>query len=678
MQTKALLLILLSVIVALALVLFQYYYKTKKRGNLVILLSFLRFLAVFGIFLLLINPKFSKQVYSLEKPNLVLLVDNSTSVKSSKDAILNIVDSFRESTAITERFNLGEYSFGTSLNTIDSLTFEAKNTNITAALASLNEIYGNANTAIVLLTDGNQTLGADYGFYGFYGKNQKFPIYPIVIGDTTRYEDLRVDRVNTNRYAFLKNKFPIEVYVSYEGGGAIASTVNISVDGKNKYREKVTFSKSNNTTIIKALLDAGSVGVKSIKVTVSALQNEKNKANNSKNVVVEVIDEKTNIVIISNMMHPDIGELVKAIESNEQRSVSIQKPTVASSELEKVDLFIFYQPDPSFRVLYQHVNKSNANLLTVTGTQTDWGFLNTIQNRYRIEGNYPVQETFAIVAPAFSKFDVSEFSFDNYPPLESDARVTEVLAEGEVLLNMQIKGIDMNSPLIFTVEEDEAKEVVIFGENLWKWRMQSYRDHQDFKNFDDFIGKLIVYLSDTTSKDRLNVDYEPMYEGSDKARITATYFDEAFVFDTNAEILVKIKGEANNVNKEIPMLLKSTYYEADIADLPSGNYSFTVTVKNKKHSKSGGFSILDFDVEQQLLSSDYRKLALLASNTAAGIFYPSTVDSFIKEVAIDNRFIPIQSSTKNVVSLIDFRVLLALIIAALAAEWFIRKYNGLI
>lgn len=674
MQTKALLLIILSVIVALALVLFQYYYKTKKRGNLVISLSFLRFLALFGIFLLLINPKFSKQVYSLEKPNLVLLVDNSSSVKSSKDTVLKIMDSFKESTVITDQFNLGEYSFGTTLNNLDSLAFEEKNTNIATALASLNDIYSNTNTAIVLVTDGNQTLGADYGFYG---KNQKFPIYPIIIGDTTRYEDLRVDQVNTNRYAFLKNKFPIEVYVSYEGQGTIASTVTILVDGKNKYQEKVTFSKSNSTTIIKALLDASSVGTKSIKVTVSPLQNEKNKANNSKNVVVEVVDEKTNIVIISNMMHPDIGALAKAIESNEQRSVSIKEPTVGSKELEKADVFIFYQPNPSFKAIYDHVKRKNANFLTITGTQTDWNFLNTIQKRYRIEGNYPIQETFPIVDPAFSKFDISEFSFDEYPPLESDAMVAEVNGEGKVLLNMRIKGIEMDNPLIFTVDDAEAKEVVIFGENLWKWRMHSYRDNQDFKNFDDFIGKLILYLSDNKSKNRLNVDYEPIYEGSNNAKITATYFDEAFVFDSNADISLKIKGRENNVTKEIPMLLKSTYFEADIADLPSGNYNFTVTVKNENHSKSGNFSILDFDVEQQLLSSDFKKLSLLASNTGAKEFYPSTIDSFIKEVRNDNRFKPIQSSTKNVVSLIDFRVLLMIIVTALAAEWFIRKYNGL-
>ena len=38
----------------------------------------------------------------------------------------------------------------------------------------------------------------------------------------------------------------------------------------------------------------------------------------------------------------------------------------------------------------------------------------------------------------------------------------------------------------------------------------------------------------------------------------------------------------------------------------------------------------------------------------------------------------IQKESKNVIPLIDWKYLLALIVMALASEWFIRKFNGLI
>ncbi len=69
----------------------------------------------------------------------------------------------------------------------------------------LNEVYGNSKSAILLLSDGNQTVGADYEFYG---EQLQPSVYPVAIGDTTQYEDIAIGNVNSNRYAFLKNKYP--------------------------------------------------------------------------------------------------------------------------------------------------------------------------------------------------------------------------------------------------------------------------------------------------------------------------------------------------------------------------------------------------------------------------------------------------------------------------------------
>ena len=44
----------------------------------------------------------------------------------------------------------------------------------------------------------------------------------------------------------------------------------------------------------------------------------------------------------------------------------------------------------------------------------------------------------------------------------------------------------------------------------------------------------------------------------------------------------------------------------------------------------------------------------------------------------DERYLPIQKSSKNIVPLIDWKYLLFLIVLTLAIEWFLRKYNGLI
>ncbi|MCM4152502.1 hypothetical protein DHD05_12940 [Arenibacter sp. N53] len=676
MQIQTVLFILLAAIVALALVLFQYYYKTQRKGKLQVVLSFLRFLALFGTLLLLINPKFTSERYSLEKANLVLLTDNSTSItpEDKSQVISNLASLKNKASPLSEKFNIVNYNFGADLTDFDSLSLTEKSTNISKALSSLNEIYTGSNTAVVLFSDGNQTIGEDYEFYG---KRQKFPIYPIVLGDTTKYDDILIRQVNTNKYAFLKNRFPVEVFISYEGQKDIDSELQILIDGKLTYKEKVSLTAKSNSKIINTQLEAGSVGIKNIKVIIAPLTNEKNKVNNEKLLALEVLDEKTNVAIISSILHPDIGALKKAIESNEQRLVSFYKPNIDLNKLEEVDVYILYQPDASFDRIYKQIQLRKSNSFTILGTYTDFNFINNIQKNYVIGTGYPIQEVFATLNNAFSKFDISDFSFEGFPPLLTNAGSVDVLGIGEPLLKMRVKGVEMNQALWTIAEEDVSKHAVLNGENLWKWRLHTYRKDQNFKNFDAILGKLILYLSTSKGKNRFVLDYDPIYNNSSETKIRATYFDETFSFDSNASIILKVADKTNSKSMEVPMLLKERYFEADLSNLSSGEYTFTATVAKENLSRSGSFSILDFDAEKQFSSSDYQKLQRLANSSKGKLYFHGQVESLIKDLEADPNYVPTQKSKQIVVPLIDFKFLLGLIIAALSLEWFIRKYNGL-
>lgn len=127
------------------------------------------------------------------------------------------------------------------------------------------------------------------------------------------------------------------------------------------------------------------MGVKNIEISLQAIGSERNIENNSKKIAVEVIDEQTEIAIISSYVHPDIGTLKKAIESNEQRSASIYRPTVDLASLDKTDIFIFYQPDASYEPFYKLAENSKSGIFTITGEKTDWAFLNEVQNVYSKE-----------------------------------------------------------------------------------------------------------------------------------------------------------------------------------------------------------------------------------------------------------------------------------------------------
>ena len=675
MESKTILYIILAAIVALGIVVFQYIYKQKAKSKIYLLLAFLRFVGIFGLLLLLINPQFAQKTYTLEKPNLVILADNSTSVAEKGEELKEIISKIKASKEISNRFKIADYKFGSDLNILDSLSFQDKNTNIYKSLSSLKDVYAREQMVALVLSDGNQTIGEDYSNFKTDRNNT---IYSIVLGDTTKYKDISVGPIQTNKYAFLKNKFPLETYVSYQGNTPVSVSVSLKMNGKIVHKENLKLNADVNFKTIAIQIDANSVGIKNLEVEVSQLVEERNVKNNRRATSIEVIDEKTKIALISDILHPDLGALKKAIESNEQREVSILKSSASNSVLEDVDLFIFYQPTAKFKQSFDFAKSKNANTFIITGSQTDYTFINKLSVGIELETGYPQQEVFGLLNNAFTKYDITNFDLTDYPPLVSDAGPILITSPFETLLGTQIKGLNIQQPLLSVIDENGSKRAVLIGENIWKWRVQTYRNTNEFVNFDEFIGNLIRYLTTSKNKSRLNVDYEKVYQGSNNTVITATYFDEAFLFDKNAKVSIKVTNTDTQKIQINPMVLKNGFFEADLSNLVAGEYDFVVSVEKESKIEKGSFVISEFDMENQFVSSDNLKMEKLAINSGGKIFYPAQIDVLLKDLSTNDAYVPTEKSTENIVSLIDFKFLLGIIVFAFAAEWFIRKYNGLI
>ncbi|UWX56318.1 hypothetical protein NYZ99_08980 [Maribacter litopenaei] len=248
----------------------------------------------------------------------------------------------------------------------------------------------------------------------------------------------------------------------------------------------------------------------------------------------------------------------------------------------------------------------------------------------------------------------------------------------DILLDSEIRGVNINSPLLSVFGDESWKKGIWMGTDIWRWRAQSYRNSGDFSNFDEFMGKLVRYFTANGQRDRLNLEYNTIFEGSNAAIVTATYFDEAYLFDPNATLNITVVNSENQNSSTRFMAIRSGYYEADLSNLTPGAYDFSVKVEGENISKNGSFVISDFDLEKQFVSSDYNKMAMLANNTGGSSIYPNQIDALIEDLNSNNNYLPTRKSIENIVSLIDYRILLAIIVLAFTLEWFLRKYNGLI
>ncbi len=676
MQGQTILLIILSGIIALLLALFQYVYRSKING-LKWVFTFLRFLTYFAILLLIINPKIDRIEFYNEKPNLVVTIDNSSSVEylGYRDNVHRILDGIKSNEDLKNKFDIEFYSFGNEIKPLDSLGFNDLRTNISEVFSKLDQVYKNSVSPTILITDGNQTYGYDYE-YSARGYTQ--PIYSVILGDTITYSDLKIEQLNVNRYAYFKNKFPVEAIINYSGLNPVKTSFVVKSGNQILFNKPVYLSKTNNSEIINLTLSANTVGLNSYRVEIIPLENEKNTINNSKEFGVEIIDQKSKIAIVHDMVHPDLGALKKSIESGEQRSVTVLKPNELLETIEDFELVILYQPSNAFKTVFDELDRLNKNRFTITGTATDWTFLNSIQDNYYKEES-PILEVYQpVLNENFSTFIINDIDFQSFPPLNAAFDPVEFQAKTETILFKSVNRIETDHPLLAISENGDRREAILLGEGIWKWRAQNFMNEKSFEGFDTFISKLILYLASKERKKQLTVNSESLYYSNDDIIITAQYFNKNYEFDANASLSIDIKDENSGIKRSLPLVQSKNRYRVNVSGLPPSDYSFVVKVKNQSLSESGTFKIIEYNVEQQFLNANVSKLKRVAGFSDGASYFVENSEKLISDLLADNSYKTIQKSNKNTVPLIDFKILLILLALSLAIEWFLRKYNGLI
>ena len=681
MSVTTVLLISLAAVVTLGFVVFKYFLGTKKRTGSTYFLAALRFVSIFVLLLLLINPKIRQQEFEVVKPQLLLAIDESASIEylEKGDSVRLFADYLINNPKLQERFSIQTYGFGKELSQIelDSLAFNKQQTNISKVLNSLDKLNSSNQTAIVLLSDGNQTVGEDFQYFT---SKKTLGIYPVVIGDTTAQRDLSISNLNVNKYAFLNNKFPIEVIVNYSGNSPVKSKFEIKSGNSVLFTKTIDFNSEDNSEIITTTLTANKLGTFLYEVTIAPLASEKNTINNNRKFGIEVIDERTSVLILTSGSHPDLGMLKKSIESNEQRQVKIEFiESYVKSELNDFQLVILYQPNNLFKQVFEDIRTKNLNSFIITGTQTDWDFLNSAQQNFSKAHTSQSQEIFPIYNENYSQFQFENIGFIQFPPLADAFGSLKFKNETfSPLLFQQLEGVPTKFPLLGTFKNNSSKQAVLFGENIWKWRSQSYMNKGSFDEFDTFIGKLVQYLSGAQSRDRLTFEAESFYLENEEIDITAQYFDENYRFNPDGQLVLRISNLSSNESLEIQMLSNNNQFKVQIENLKPGDYRFEIKEQSSGISGNGTFSILGFNVEQQFSGANLAKLQSLAKNNQEELYFLNDMEAMVTGLIADNRYVTVQKTREKTLHLISWKFLLALLVLSLSTEWFARKYLGLI
>lgn len=675
MKTVTIVFIILAVFAALFIASFQYLFQNKEKSQLNYWLFFFRFLSVLSILILIINPQIEKEKHVIVKPNLIVAIDNSSSIeyKSQNKKVKNIIEFLKKNKELNNKFSVNYYSFGSNLAVLDSLNFKENQTNLSLPFQEFSKLYKTGTNPIILITDGNQTTGSGIEFIDY-----KSPVFPLIVGDTTTFKDIAIKQLNVNKFTNINHKFPVELFINYLGKENISKNINVYHKGKKVYSKKLHFFESETSKITSFFLTALTKGTQYYTVKIEELDDEQNTLNNIKTFSINVIEEKSKILILTSIIHPDIGMFKKSIERNKQRSVKISKITNFKGNIDEYQLVILYQPTNDFEKIFNAVNSKKMNYLIVSGLSTDWNFLNKIQSNFHKESIPQLENYYPVFNTSYTGFLSNDIGFSDFPPLEDSFGNITFFIPFNSLLYQKVGGVSTRNPLLATFENGKQRMAILTGENIWRWRMSSYALNNTFEIFDGFISNLTQYLASNEQTKRLNIISKSIYYTNETVTISASYLDKNFNFDNRAKLWLTVSNKKNGFLKKIPFAKFDSRFTIYLSNIPAGEYSYLVSVENQKSSVSGLFKILPFEIEQQYTNANSKELKILANNTNGKVFYNNQVTELVAYLKSDSQFKKIQKTEIVKKSLIDRKWVLGLIIFLLSIEWFARKYYGMV
>jgi hypothetical protein len=648
-------------------------------------LAFLRFAVVSILcFLLLLNPLMRQVTNTEEKPTIVFAIDNSQSIPESTDTtklkkLYQSLDQVRK--------QLQEAGIDTDIQSLDlsntpkdisSISSNLPATNLSAMLGNVQNNYENRNLdKVVLVSDGIYNQGISPAF-----RNFGFPIITLGLGDTTRKRDIKLQTVLANKVAYLGNKFPVVAEIENIGYPNRILTAYLTQNGQILDKKTISFKNDNEIQTITFYTNAKSKGMQHYIVKVDVLEGEFTARNNTRDVYVEVIDGREKVLLVASAPHPDIKALRSAIEKNENLSFEVYMPGINTYKDDKYDVVIFHQiPSISGRGNELIEKFKNVPNWFILGVASDLNTFNRINGAAKVMGRIGrTDEVTPVFNRAFNKFTFEADKMnkiEKLPPLTVPFGEYRVSNGSQVLLQQRVGNIATEKPLLVLNENAQRKEVALFGEGLWKWRLEEYAIGNSHEAFDDLINKIVQYLSTKEDKRRLRV-----------YPVNTEFFDfEKVIFESEIynEIYERIYGTKINLSIVDGAGKARTYTftsaegntRFEISGLPKGVYNYTATaqVQGKNETSTGQFTIKDLQLEALNNTADFNLLRQLAQKTGGKFFTEGQVNALSK-LLLDNRRPNLIHSTEDLQEVINLKWLFFLILALISTEWALRKYKG--
>lgn len=665
-----------------AFILYRKEEKLKEvKSWLVKLMATARFLLISILAFLLLSPFIKTLFNKVEKPVIIIAQDNSSSILLNKDSTFYKNEYLQKlanlKTKLEENYEVKTYTFGEQLTEGLAVKYKQKTTDLSSTFNEITNKFYNKNVgALILASDGIFNQGANPVF----NSGIEFPIYTIAMGDTSLQRDIILQEVLHNKITFLGNQFPIEVAASaYQCDGNVTK-LTVTHNGKQLFEKSYNINSAKFSIEENLLLEADKVGVQHYKISLTTIKNEISTVNNVKDIYIEVLDGRQNILILANAPHPDVKALKLSIENNENYKVTSELIKNFDDHIKPYSLVIIHQV-ASNNAAIQKLLASNVSVLMVLGNQTNINQFNQLNVGLSISNpRNKFNEITPAYEPNFPLFTISENTakmMKQTTPVIAPFGTYQLKQEGYVLLNQKIGSVVTDNPLLVFFQQNGKKVGVFTAEGFWRWRMQDFLQNKTHANFNELINKTVQFLSVKEDKSKFRIITQNNYFENEEIFFNAELYNESYELVNDSEIKIDIEDE-NGAKYNFVFNRTSIAYLLNAGLLPTGFYKYQAKVKfgTKDYSEKGQFQIKPLLLEANNTVANHQLMQNIAEKFGGQLFFPKQTDKIADVIMANDNIASVIYEEHDLKELINLKWIFFVLILLLSIEWFLRKHNG--
>lgn len=650
------------------------------------IMAVLRFISVTLICFFLLGPVLMQFTTDVQKPKILMVLDNSESVMSGKEAAY-YRDEFLKiwyaaGSKLGNDYDVEFLNFGGTVTRSDSAGFNQKKTNMSAVFDHINNTYARQNIgAVVLAGDGIYNRGNN----PVYKSLNKHPVlYSIGMGDTSIRKDIMIREASHNALAYLNNRFPIEIGIAaYECSGS-NSTLSLVSEGKTLYSQTISIGQKDFYKSVLIELDADKPGTRHIIATLSTVSGEVSIINNRKDIFIDIIDGREKILLAYQGPHPDLGAIKSAISANQNYEVkALPVQDIRVSELSDYSVAILHQlpgKGSNARDLIAQLRKLQIPIWSIAGYQSAVEQMPMIAPAARIDRSQGrFNESQAMLNPDFNTFTldaVTAASLAEFPPLIVPYGQYAGAGNTEILAFQKIGQVLTRNPLWAFSNQNGEKTAYLFGEGFWRWRLADFNRNASHNASNELVSKTIQYLAVKEDKRKFRAyPVKNLYDEDEAVRFIAELYNASYEPVNDAEVRLSL---LNADKKQFNYIFSKNgkRYQLDLGLLPPGAYTYTARAEGISETISGKLLISPLQTELVNTRADFALLRQLSATHGGKFFTARELDKAIDAVRSNQSIGSVSFKERKPDELINVKWVFFLLILLISAEWFIRKYEG--